>query len=115
MLGFRGYSKAYLTAAASDTGVLPDVSSRRGVSGIIDAALSGDRRFESISLHRRVACEPGQRISSALFESVVFLMSTHMAGMIATGLEPAILPRGNNMRKEPGIRRFFPHEIPGGR
>ncbi|MDG1274274.1 MAG: CaiB/BaiF CoA-transferase family protein [Alphaproteobacteria bacterium] len=34
----------------------------------------------------------GQRISSSLFESAVFLMSTHMAGMAATGLEARPMP-----------------------
>ena len=34
----------------------------------------------------------GQRVSSALFENAAFLMSTHMAGMTATGLEARPMP-----------------------
>ena len=34
----------------------------------------------------------GQRISSALFESTVFLMASHMAGIAATGEEPPPMP-----------------------
>jgi crotonobetainyl-CoA:carnitine CoA-transferase CaiB-like acyl-CoA transferase len=34
----------------------------------------------------------GQRVSSALFESAAFLMSTHMAGIAATGLEARPMP-----------------------
>jgi len=34
----------------------------------------------------------GQRVSSALFETAAFLMSTHMAGMTATGLEARPMP-----------------------
>src|ERR1700728_1492847 len=34
----------------------------------------------------------GQRVSSALFESAAFLMSTHMAGMAATGLDARPMP-----------------------
>tara|TARA_Y100000588_G_scaffold393975_1_gene512176 strand:- start:3254 stop:4474 length:1221 start_codon:yes stop_codon:yes gene_type:complete len=34
----------------------------------------------------------GQRVSSSLFESAVFLMGTHMAGMAATGVEPQPMP-----------------------
>jgi crotonobetainyl-CoA:carnitine CoA-transferase CaiB-like acyl-CoA transferase len=34
----------------------------------------------------------GQRVGSALFESAAFLMSTHMAGMAATGLEARPMP-----------------------
>lgn len=37
------------------------------------------------ALHERATTGKGQRISSALFESAVFLMSTHMAGFAATG------------------------------
>src|SRR5437773_9489662 len=33
-----------------------------------------------------------QRVSSALFENAAFLMSTHMAGMTATGLEARPMP-----------------------
>ena len=34
----------------------------------------------------------GQRVSSALFESAAFLMSTHMAGLAATGRAPEPMP-----------------------
>jgi crotonobetainyl-CoA:carnitine CoA-transferase CaiB-like acyl-CoA transferase len=34
----------------------------------------------------------GQRVSSAPFESAAFLMSTHMAGMAATGLDARPMP-----------------------
>lgn len=34
----------------------------------------------------------GKRVASSLFESAVFLMSTHMAGMVATGLEARPMP-----------------------
>lgn len=37
------------------------------------------------ALHERATTGKGQRISSALFESAVFLMITHMAGYAATG------------------------------
>ncbi|MFY0613327.1 MAG: CoA transferase [Hyphomicrobiaceae bacterium] len=37
------------------------------------------------ALHERSTTGKGQRISSALFESAVFLMITHMAGFAATG------------------------------
>ena len=39
------------------------------------------------ALRDRDVTGKGQRVASALFESAVFLMSTHMAGMAATGLE----------------------------
>ena len=39
------------------------------------------------ALHERDTTGKGQRVSSALFENAAFLMSTHMAGMTATGLE----------------------------
>ena len=38
------------------------------------------------ALRERETTGKGQRVSSALFESAAFLMSTHMAGMAATGL-----------------------------
>jgi len=41
------------------------------------------------ALREREATGRGQRVSSALFESAAFLMSTHMAGVAATG-EPAV-------------------------
>jgi len=41
------------------------------------------------ALRERDITGKGQRVSSALFESAAFLMSTHMAGMTATGLEAA--------------------------
>tara|TARA_B100001057_G_scaffold479947_1_gene552225 strand:- start:2566 stop:3795 length:1230 start_codon:yes stop_codon:yes gene_type:complete len=34
----------------------------------------------------------GQRVSSSLFESAVFLMGSHMAGMVATGLDARPMP-----------------------
>jgi crotonobetainyl-CoA:carnitine CoA-transferase CaiB-like acyl-CoA transferase len=44
------------------------------------------------ALRDRDATGKGQRVSSSLFESAVFLMSTHMAGMAATGLEMRPMP-----------------------
>jgi crotonobetainyl-CoA:carnitine CoA-transferase CaiB-like acyl-CoA transferase len=44
------------------------------------------------ALREREQTGRGQRVSSALFESAAFLMSTHMAGMIATGLEARPMP-----------------------
>ncbi|WP_428486697.1 CaiB/BaiF CoA transferase family protein [Rhodopila sp.] len=44
------------------------------------------------ALRERDMTGKGQRVSSALFESAAFLMSTHMAGMIATGLEARPMP-----------------------
>ena len=44
------------------------------------------------ALRERDATGKGQRVSSALFESAVFLMSTHMAGMAATGLDARPMP-----------------------
>ena len=44
------------------------------------------------ALRERDATGKGQRVSSALFENAAFLMSTHMAGMIATGLEARPMP-----------------------
>jgi crotonobetainyl-CoA:carnitine CoA-transferase CaiB-like acyl-CoA transferase len=44
------------------------------------------------ALRERDVTGKGQRISSSLFESAVFLMSTHMAGMAATGLEARPMP-----------------------
>lgn len=44
------------------------------------------------ALRERDATGKGQRIGSALFESAAFLMSTHMAGMVATGLEARPMP-----------------------
>ena len=44
------------------------------------------------ALRERSITGKGQRVSSALFESSVFLMSTHMAGMAATGLEARPMP-----------------------
>ena len=41
------------------------------------------------ALRERDTTGKGQRVSSALFESAAFLMSTHMAGMAATGLRGA--------------------------
>jgi crotonobetainyl-CoA:carnitine CoA-transferase CaiB-like acyl-CoA transferase len=44
------------------------------------------------ALHEREQTGRGQRVGSALFESAAFLMSTHMAGMAATGLEARPMP-----------------------
>src|SRR5215472_8327155 len=44
------------------------------------------------ALRERDGTGKGQRVSSALFENAAFLMSTHMAGMIATGLEARPMP-----------------------
>ena len=44
------------------------------------------------ALRERDQTGKGQRVSSALFESAAFLMSTHMAGMAATGLEARPMP-----------------------
>jgi crotonobetainyl-CoA:carnitine CoA-transferase CaiB-like acyl-CoA transferase len=44
------------------------------------------------ALRERETTGKGQRVSSALFESAAFLMSTHMAGMAATGLEARPMP-----------------------
>ena len=44
------------------------------------------------ALRERDITGKGQRVSSALFESAAFLMSTHMAGMTATGLEARPMP-----------------------
>jgi crotonobetainyl-CoA:carnitine CoA-transferase CaiB-like acyl-CoA transferase len=44
------------------------------------------------ALREREATGKGQRVSSALFESAAFLMSTHLAGMAATGLAPPPMP-----------------------
>ena len=43
-------------------------------------------------LREREVTGKGQRVSSALFENAAFLMSTHMAGMAATGLEARPMP-----------------------
>jgi len=44
------------------------------------------------ALREREITGKGQRVSSAPFESTAFLMSTHMAGMTATGLEARPMP-----------------------
>jgi crotonobetainyl-CoA:carnitine CoA-transferase CaiB-like acyl-CoA transferase len=44
------------------------------------------------ALRERDQTGKGQRVGSALFESAAFLMSTHMAGMTATGLEARPMP-----------------------
>src|SRR4051812_25326516 len=44
------------------------------------------------ALRARDATGRGQRVSSALFENAAFLMSTHMAGMAATGLDARPMP-----------------------
>jgi len=44
------------------------------------------------ALRERDRTGKGQRVGSALFESAAFLMSTHMAGMVATGLDARPMP-----------------------
>jgi crotonobetainyl-CoA:carnitine CoA-transferase CaiB-like acyl-CoA transferase len=44
------------------------------------------------ALRERDQTGKGQRVSSALFENAAFLMSTHMAGMAATGVEVPPMP-----------------------
>ena len=44
------------------------------------------------ALRERELTGKGQRVGSALFESAAFLMSPHMAGMTATGLEARPMP-----------------------
>jgi len=44
------------------------------------------------ALRERDTTGKGQRVASSLFESSVFLMSTHMAGMAATGLDARPMP-----------------------
>lgn len=44
------------------------------------------------ALRERDRTGRGQRVSSALFESAAYLMTTHMAGMAATGLEVRPMP-----------------------
>jgi crotonobetainyl-CoA:carnitine CoA-transferase CaiB-like acyl-CoA transferase len=44
------------------------------------------------ALRERDATGRGQRVSSALFESAVFLMGSHMAGLAATGEPPPPMP-----------------------
>lgn len=44
------------------------------------------------ALRERDATGRGSRVSSALFESAVFLMGSHMAGLAATGEEPPPMP-----------------------
>jgi crotonobetainyl-CoA:carnitine CoA-transferase CaiB-like acyl-CoA transferase len=44
------------------------------------------------ALRERETTGKGQRVSSALFESAAFLMSTHMAGMAVTGLPAQPMP-----------------------
>jgi crotonobetainyl-CoA:carnitine CoA-transferase CaiB-like acyl-CoA transferase len=44
------------------------------------------------ALREREITGKGQRVGSGLFESAAFLMSTHMAGMIATGLDARPMP-----------------------
>ena len=44
------------------------------------------------ALRERDVTGRGQRVGSGLFESAAFLMATHMAGMVATGLPAAPMP-----------------------
>lgn len=65
---------------------------RAGASVIdIMGALFGVAAAQA-ALREREITGKGQRVSSALFESAAFLMSTHMAGMVATGLEARPMP-----------------------
>jgi crotonobetainyl-CoA:carnitine CoA-transferase CaiB-like acyl-CoA transferase len=65
---------------------------RAGASVIdIMGAMFGVIAVQS-ALRERDVTGRGQRVSSSLFESSVFLMSTHMAGMAATGLEARPMP-----------------------
>ncbi|HJU15508.1 MAG TPA: CaiB/BaiF CoA-transferase family protein [Stellaceae bacterium] len=65
---------------------------RAGASVIdIMGALFGVIAVEA-ALREREITGTGQRVSSALFESAAFLMSTHMAGMAATGLDARPMP-----------------------
>jgi crotonobetainyl-CoA:carnitine CoA-transferase CaiB-like acyl-CoA transferase len=65
---------------------------RAGASVIdIMGAMFGVIAVEA-ALRERDATGRGQRVSSALFENAAFLMSTHMAGMAATGLEARPMP-----------------------
>jgi crotonobetainyl-CoA:carnitine CoA-transferase CaiB-like acyl-CoA transferase len=50
------------------------------------------------ALRERDLTGKGQRVSSALFENAAFLMSTHMAGMTATGLDARPMPARRGAR-----------------
>jgi crotonobetainyl-CoA:carnitine CoA-transferase CaiB-like acyl-CoA transferase len=65
---------------------------RAGASVIdIMGAMFGVIAVQS-ALRERDVTGKGQRVASSLFESAVFLMSTHMAGMAATGLAARPMP-----------------------
>jgi crotonobetainyl-CoA:carnitine CoA-transferase CaiB-like acyl-CoA transferase len=71
---------------------LPGRPLRAGASVIdIMGAVFGVIAIQA-ALRQRDATGLGQRVGSALFESAAFLMSTHMAGMAATGLEARPMP-----------------------
>jgi len=81
----------FQTGLASMTGPVGQPL-RAGVSVIdIMGAMFGVIAAQA-ALRERDATGKGQRVSSALFENAAFLMSTHMAGMIATGLEARPMP-----------------------
>ena len=81
----------YMTGLAYMTGP-PGQPLRAGASVIdIMGAMFGVIAAQA-ALRERDAIGKGQRVSSALFENAAFLMSTHMAGMIATGLEAWPMP-----------------------
>ena len=70
----------------------PDRPLRAGASVIdILGAVFGVVAVQA-ALRERDATGLGQRVGSALFESAAFLMSTHMAGIVATGEELPPMP-----------------------
>ncbi len=81
----------YQTGLAFMTGP-PGQPLRAGASVVdIMGAMFGVIAVQA-ALRERDGTGKGQRVSSALFESAAFLMSTHMAGMAATGLEARPMP-----------------------
>jgi crotonobetainyl-CoA:carnitine CoA-transferase CaiB-like acyl-CoA transferase len=81
----------FQTGLAFMTG-LPGQPLRAGASVIdIMGAMFGVIATQA-ALRERDSTGKGQRVSSALFESAAFLMSTHMAGMAATGLDARPMP-----------------------
>jgi crotonobetainyl-CoA:carnitine CoA-transferase CaiB-like acyl-CoA transferase len=81
----------FQTGLAYMTGV-PGKPLRAGASVIdIMGAVFGVVAVQA-ALRERDQTGKGQRVSSALFESAAFLMSTHMAGIAATGLDMPPMP-----------------------
>jgi crotonobetainyl-CoA:carnitine CoA-transferase CaiB-like acyl-CoA transferase len=81
----------FQTGLAYMTG-LPGRPLRAGASVIdIMGAVFGVVAVQA-ALRERDQTGQGQRVSSALFESAAFLMSTHMAGIAATGLDMPPMP-----------------------